>query len=696
MAILSKIRERSMFLIIIIGLALFAFVLDPSTLGDFFNSSKVNQVGEVNGESISLQEFTAELEAYKQQVGNGVTEMQASKSVWDNIVRKKIYQNQLAQAGITVGEADVWNEVINAPSVKDNPQFQNEVGFFDEVKFKQFLADTKLNNPEMWGAWSNYMTQIRDNGERNTYNNLVTAGLGASLKEGESQYFADNTKLTSQFVFVPYTSIVDSLVTVSKGEIEAYIKAHSNDFKVEESRDISYVQFNIAATTEDENAIKASLSELIEDFKNTSNESVFLSENDSDTSIDDSFKFQREINATVASEIFTGAKGDVFGPYKEQGYFKISKITDVTSMPDSARASHILIPFLGAQRAAADITRTQGEAKILADSILNVVKSNRNKFEDLAKTMSSDLGSGAKGGDLDWFTYNRMTPEFRDFVFEGNTGDIDVVETPFGFHIIKIDGQKNKQTALKLATLSRQIIASEATESAVFQKSEQFALATSKDKKFFDVAKENNYVARPAIGLKVLDENVPGLGNQRQIISWAFSNDTKPGDFKRFDLEGSHVVAFVTAKTEKGLMSAAKATNSVKPILINQKKAKLIGDKFNGSTLADIAKDNNTDVRNASGINLKSPTLSGAGSEPKVVGAMYNAEINKVYKNIEGNRGVYAFAVTNKELPTALPNYETTRKSIAESIKTKTFAIYEAIKNASDVEDYRSNLYTSN
>ncbi|QVY67360.1 peptidylprolyl isomerase [Polaribacter sp. Q13] len=696
MAILSKIRERSMFLIIIIGLALFAFVLDPSTLGDFFNSSKVNKVGEINGESISRQEFSAELEAYKQQVGNGVTEMQASKNVWDNIVRKKIYQNQLSEAGITVGEADVWNEVINAPSVKDNPQFQNAAGLFDEAKFKQFLADTKENNPDMWRAWSNYMTQIRDNGERNTYNNLVTAGLGASLKEGEAQYFVDNTKLSSQFVFVPYTSIADSLINVSKGEIESYIKANANNFKVDESRDISYVKFDITASLEDENNIKASVAELIEDFKSATNDTEFLSENDSDTSIDNNFKFQKEINATVASEIFKGTKGDVFGPYKEQGYFKISKITAVTNMPDSARASHILIPFIGAQRVAPNVTRTQDEAKILADSILTVVKRNKNKFADLAKTLSSDIGSGAKEGDLGWFTYNRMTPKFRDFVFEGSKGDIGVVETPFGFHVIRIDGQKNNQKALKLATYSRQIIASEATENEIFQKAEQFALATSKDKKFFEIAKENKYITRPAIGLKVLDENVPGLGNQRQIISWAFGKDTKPGDFKRFDLEGSHVVAFVTAKTEKGLMSAAKATNTVKPILINQKKAKLIADKFNGSTLADIAKENNTNVRNASGINLKSPTLSGAGSEPKVVGAMFNAELNKVYKNIEGNKGVYAFAVINKQLPTTLPNYEVARKSIAEARKAKTFTMYEALKKASDVEDNRSNLYVGN
>ena len=696
MAVLSKIRERSMFLIIIIGLALFAFVLDPSTLGDFFNSSKVNEIGEINGESISRQEFAADLEAYKQQVGPRVSEMQASKTVWENIVRKKIYKNQLSEAGITVGEADVWSEVINAPSVKDSPQFQNEAGLFDEAKFKQFLADTKENNKEMWAAWSNYMNQIKDNAERNTYNNLVTAGLGSSLKEGEFQYFADNTKLNAQFVFVPFTSVADSLISVSKAEINAYIKENANNFKVEESRDISYVHFNIAPTVEDENTIKGLVAGFIEDFKSATNDKEFLNENDSDTNIDENFKYENTVNKTVASTIFKGSKGDVFGPYKDQGQFKIAKITEVSQLADSAKASHILIPFLGAQRVAPDVTRTEEEAKVLADSILNVVKRSKSKFAKLAKDFSSDKGSSEKGGFYDWFNYSRMTPGFRDFVFEGKTGDIGVVKTPFGFHVIKIDGQKNKQTVLKLATFGRKIIASEATENAVFQKAEQFSLAISKDKKFFDVAKENKYVTKPAIGIKALDESVPGLGNQRQIITWAFGKDTKPGDFKRFDLEGSHVVAFVTAKTEKGLLSAAKATNRVKPILVNKKKAKLIADKFNGSSLQDIAKENATTVRNGNGVTLKSPTLSGAGSEPKVVGAMFNAELNKVYKNIDGNRGVYAFTVTNKELPTALPNYETARKGISDARKRKTFVMYEAIKKASDIEDNRANLYIGN
>lgn len=684
-----------MFLIIIIGLALFAFVLDPSTLGDFFNSNKVNEIGEINGEAISRQQFANELESYKQQSGGRVSEMQAAKTVWDNIVRKKIYTNQLEEAGITIGEADVWNEVVNAQFVQSNPQYQNEAGLFDENKFKQFLATEKENKSQLWSQWSNYMNQIRDNSERNTYNNLVTAGLGASLKEGEAEYMIDNTKLNAQFVYVPYTTIADSLVKIKKSEVEGYIKSHADEFKVEASRDISYVKFDIVATPEDEQAIKNDVATLIEDFKTTDNDAVFLSENDSDSNINSNFQFKSSVNQEIADQLFDGNKGDVVGPYKDKDAFKISKVTEVTEMPDSARASHILIPFVGSQRVAPDVTRTEEEAKKLADSLLAVVKRRKSKFADLAKEFSSDKGSGAKGGDLDWFNYTRMTPAFRDYTFEGKKGDIDVVQSPFGFHIIKIDDQKNKQKVLKLATYSRKIVASEATENAVFRQAKEFELAVSKGSNFAEVAKDKNYKTKPAVGLKSLDENVPGIGNQRQIVSWTFNSDTEVGSFKSFDLEGSHVVAFVTASEEKGLMSVDKAINRVRPILINEKKAALLKDKLKGTDLQEIAKSNTTSVRTASSITLKSPTLSGVGIEPKVVGAMFNAELNKVYNSIEGSKGVFAFKVTNKEMPTALPNYDANRKRIAEARKKQTFKIYEAIKKASDIEDNRAVMYSN-
>jgi peptidylprolyl isomerase/peptidyl-prolyl cis-trans isomerase D len=707
MAILSKIRERSMFLIIIIGLALFAFVLDPSTLGDFFTSSKVNEVGEVNGETISTQEFAEAVDQYKQQAGSSVSEMQAAKAVWDNIVRKKIYKNQLVEAGITIGEQDVWNEIINAPSVSNNPQFQNEIGLFDELKFKQFLADTKENNQEMWSAWSNYMNQIKENAETNTYNSLVTAGLGASLKEGETEYLIENTKLSGKFVYVPYSSVADSLVQIKKSEIASYIKENENKFKVEATRNISYVKFDIKATPEDEAAIKQNVAMLIEDaldrnnearvgLKNTADYKDFLAENSADLNLDLGYKFNASINQSVANEIFSGNKGDVFGPYKDQGFFKISKITEISKMPDSVRASHILIPFIGSQRAAQDVTRTKEQANKLADSILKVVQRRGSKFAALAKDFSSDKGSGAKGGDLDWFNYSRMTPAFRDFTFANKKGSVGVVETPFGYHVIRVDKTKNTQKVLKLATFARKIIPSEATENDFFQKAEQFALAISKTKDYSALAKENNYNLKQAVGLKVLDENVPGLGNQRQIVSWAFKGDSDTGSFNRFDLEGSYVVAVVTAKSKKGLMSVEKAINSVRPILLNEKKAALISDKLQGDSLEEIAKANNTTVRTANNVNLKSSSLSGVGSEPRVSGAMYSAELDKIYSSVVGSRGVFSFILNKRELPTALPNYEASRNRIAQSRKRMTFKIYEAIKNAAEVEDNRANMYVSN
>lgn len=706
MAILSKIRDRSLALILVIGLALFAFVLDPSTIEDFLSSSKVNTVGEVAGETISRKEFSEALEAYKAQVGNRITEMQASNTVWNSLVRQKVYQAQLAEAGITVGESDVWNALIETPSIKNNPQYLNEVGLFDQEKLKEFLATIKEDESQKttWIAWTNYMSQIKENLENTTYNTLITAGLGASLKEGEMQYFNDNTKVTSQYVYIPYTTVADSLIKVTKSEIDTYIKAHASTYKVEASRDLKIVKFDILPTAEDEAAIKNEVAELLNDkgeykgLKNTTDLEEFFE--NSDIPLDKTYNFKSTVSVEIAAAVFNGKKGDVFGPYKDRGYFKITKLIEVTQMPDSVKGAHILIPFIGSVSASQETTKTEAQAKKSADSILSLVRRNKKKFAAIADEINPD-GTKGKGGDIGWITKNvayspNFDTDFAGYLFFNKKRTIRVVKTKFGYHIIRIDALKNKQKAVKLATFARRIDASVATENVIFQNAETLALELSNGKNFDEAVEERKLTSQPAIGLKVLDENVPGVGNQREIITWAFNSENKVGDFKRFDTDKGHVVIVITNQRQEGLMSAKKALSGVRPILANQKKAAIISKKMNASTLEDIAKANNITIKNSSAITLNAPVISGVGFEPKIVGAMSSAKENTLFSKVEGNKGVFAFVVTKKELPVALPNYDSYRKRIASQRKNQTRNMYEAIKKAANIKDDRSTFYGIN
>lgn len=701
MAILSKIRERSVFLIIVVGLALVAFVVDPSTISDFLNSTKVNEVGEVNGETISRQEFATALENYRAQAGNRVSEMQAAKTVWNNLVSQKIYEKQLAEAGITVGEEDILNSLYENPQIQNDPQFQTE-GIFDKAKLKEFLATARAEGGERWASLRQNFAAIKTNLQRTIYNNLVGSGLGASLKEGENEYIIDNTSLTGEVVYVPYTNVVDSLVTIKKPEVEAYVKNHASEFEVEASRDINFVKFAIEATPEDENDIKKAVEGLINDktengisiggFKSATDYALFFSETKSDLPYNDAVQYKSQVPQVIAEKLFEGKEGDVFGPYKDAGYYKLSKITEVLELPDSVQARHILIPFQGSRSATAETTQTEEDAKKTADSLATVVKANKSKFADLAKEFSVDKSNSEKGGELDWFNYSRMVPEFRDFTFTGKKGDVGVVKTAFGFHVIDIQDQKNFQNAIKLATFGRKIEASEATENAVYQKAETFAQELSNGSKIDELAEKDNLKVSPAVGLKVLDENVPSLGNEREIVTWSFEKDLEIGDYKRFDVDGGYVVAVLTGKTEEGLMSGDKAITKVRPILLKEKKAAILEDKFSASSLEEIATANKQSKRNVSNVSLKSPTLTGIGFEPKVVGAMLNAKENQLYK-VAGDKGYFAFVVTKKELPTALPNYETYRTRIANQRKNKSYQMLEAIKKASDIENEVGSTY---
>ncbi|XCF07067.1 SurA N-terminal domain-containing protein [Tamlana crocina] len=703
MAVLNKIRQRSLFLILIIALALFSFVLaDLFRNSEALTSKSQNVVATINGKDITREDFLQKVEAAQRQAGPNATNTQVMNRVWEQEVRQAVMETQFEELGITV-EKDQIRDLLKT-ALSSSPEFLNEAGMFDENKLNEYIANLKETSAAGYQSWINYEKQLSLNALNQNYFNMVKAGLTGTLTEGELEHKLEGNKVDIKYVQVAYSTIADSTVQVSKSDISNYIKENKKQFEVEESRDIRYVKFEETASVEDEAAIKAELETYINgrlvDERGRKDTIVAFSQvkdneeyinviASSDIKFDDRFVFKSSLPTEFADDIYNLNEGEVYGPYKHDGYFKVSKVVAVKQIPDSAKVRHILIPFIGAQSAQPDVTQTEAEAKATADSLLAVLKRNRSKFEDFVTEFSSDQGSVNNGGRYDWHPYNTMVPEFNEFEFEGKTGDLGVVKTIFGFHIIEIEGQKDKKKAVQVGTIARTIEPSETTSNKVFRDASNFEIEAGKDD-FEAVAKENNFAVRPVNGIKALDESIPGVGNQRPIVRWAFNEDSETGDIKRFNVPGGYVIAQLVAKHEAGLMSVEDATARVLPIIKKEKKAEIIRDRISASTLEDLAAAENTTVRTANGVNMKSPTISGAGREPLVVGAAFGLEEGETSNLIDGANGVYLIQVVKKTPAVELDNYQAAANRVEiQKSSAANSKVYNALKEAADIEDNR-------
>lgn len=706
MAVLNKIRQRSVFLIIIIALALFSFVLaDVIRNGGLSSQKSQNTIATINGEEMDRAQFARQVEAYTRNMGPNASTSQAVQRVWEMNLRQVLLQEQLEELGVRVEEAHI-KEMMRT-EMASNPNFLNEAGMFDENKLQEYVATLKNTSPQAYQQWLNYETSVADAAREQVYFNLVRAGVGATLLEGEQAYRFANDNVDLRFVNIPYTSVPDSEVEVSKAEIKEYMEAHKEQFEGEASRDIRYVLFQENASAEDEAAIKEEMlsylkdrveynavtqtNDTIQGFGKTEDYESFVNET-SDIRYSDAYLFRDDIPEDISDSIFQLQEGDIYGPYKTNSYWNLSRVVEVTQVPDSAKASHILVAFQGSP-VGAGVTRTKAEAEALADSIAGVVRQDETKFAELALAYSADASNKEAAGDLGWFTPGTMVGPFNDFVFSNPEGTIGVVETQFGYHVIDIQEQTAPQDAIKLATVSREIQPSEKTLNDLYTKVTQFELA-AKEGNFEEVAEKDGLEVRPVKEIGVLEENIPGLGGQRQIVQWAFEEETEAGEIKRFDIPQGYVVVQVTAASEKGLPSVESASSRVIPILQKEKKAEIIKARISGNTLQEIAANQDVEVNRADAVNRNSPVLPGAGTEPFVVGVAFGMEEGEVSEPLTGETGVFVIEVTGKNPAAELESYRSfaARETTAQRTTVQP-EVVEALKKTAEIEDNRARFY---
>ena len=715
MAILNKIRQQSFVLILVIAMALFAFILSGLFDGSASYASKSeNVIASINGKDIDRDDFMAKVENAQRQFAGSLTNTQAMNRVWDQEVNDAVMNAQYDALGLTV-ERDQMRDLLRL-GLASFEEFKNEDGIYDENKLNEFIANLRAISPQTamlggspinYEAWTNYENNMAVTGKQQTYFNMVKAGLAGTLAEGELDYKLDNDKVDFRYIRIPFTTIADSTITVTKSDISSYINKNKSQYEVDESRDIRFVEFKEEASLEDETAIQNDLKGLLEDkeeyveaskstetvigFKNTTDDDGFLAANSAVKLFDD-YMFKANLPIEHADSIWNLNKGELYGPYKNNNMFMISKVIDVKQIADSVKVRHILIPFAGAVQAAPDVVKTDAEAKVTADSILNVVKSNRSKFQDLL-TLSSDLVSNQNDGEIEFAYTAGMAPEFKAFAFDNKVRDLDVVRTDFGYHIIEILSQGDKQKAIKVGNLARAIEASDATVDRVFNETSKFEIAVA-DKDFAEVSNESGYTVKPVSAVKELDEAIPGLGSQRSIVRWAYEDGVKVGDIKRFNIPGGYAVLQLTAINEEGLMSTEKASITALPAIRKEKKAELIKARISGATLEDIAASESQTVQTALAVTMKTPTVSGAGNEPKVVGTAFGLGEGTVSKPIQGNTGVFVIQATKITLGAGLPNYQAAANRIGTAkATTVNTALLEALKKAAKIEDNRATFY---
>ena len=707
MAILNSIRKRGVFLIIIIALALFSFILaDVIRNGGFSSEKSLTTVATINGETLTRDIFMKQVELTQRNLGENGTTAQAINMVWDRELRNVLQQQQYDALGLTAQKEQLEESL--RMGLASNPTFQDADGVFSSLKVQEYIANVKATNPTAYQQWLDYENNLKSGALQTTYYNMIKAGMRSTLSEGEQEYRYQNDKINMQYVYVPYTSIPDTDVSVTDSEIEAYIRKNAADYEQTPQVDVQFVSFSEAPSDLDiadaETAITSLLkdrevynsnikaTEILKGLENTQDYQNFINDN-SDVPFQDRYFFKSDIPEAIAEDLFATPLNGIYGPYKLGNNNNISKVIGITQMPDSVQSRHILIRYQGSFRASDAITRSKEDAKAMADSIAGVLKRNKNKFEDLAKTLSDDKSNSDTGGDLGYSGPGKLTKDFNDFIFDNKTGTLGVVETEFGFHVVEVQEQKNKQKAMKFATISKEIEASEKTLNEVFANASRFEVAAQKGD-FSQIAKTQELALKPVNKIGALDATIPGVGSNRSIVNWAFGEDVSVGDVKRFSILDGYVVVQLTRKSPKGLMSIAEASSLVMPKLRNAYKAKQIMATISGDDLDAIASSQGSTVQNATAITMAAPTIPGAGAEPEVVGAAFAKAAGETTNLIAGEKGVFKVRVTAVNNAPALENYASYANQLnsaaTPAVNTK---VYQALKNAAEIEDNRANFF---
>lgn len=701
MATLEKIRTRAGVLVaVVIGLALIAFVLGDlvNSGGSLFNQSQM-ELAEINGNSIPFNLYQSKIEESEnlqkmlsnQNSIDEQTSLRIREQVWQDMLRSNVMDPEYGKLGLEI-HPDELLDMVQGKNIHPiiSHQFADpQTGVLNRDYLASFLQNMD-RDANMKFYWLFLEKEIVKDRAFTKYTNLVRKGLYATSLQAKRTLNDREHKVDFDYVVARLSTIPDSLVAISNSDLKSYYSRHKNDYRQDESRDVEYVVFQVEPLSDDVKAAEDYVLKAKEELVASEDPKQYVALN-SDVQPNLKYLNKSEIPQEFQSWAFDAKVGDVEGPYTDGMAFKIARVVDIKMLPDSVKARHILIAPKMRGEAAKKIVKDR------ADSLMNVIKKGNADWNSLALRYSDDPGSKEKGGDLGWFGNGVMVAEFDKACFEGKKGDVQLIETNYGYHIIQVVDKSKETKKVQIAVLEREIVASSQTIQKKFVEASTFAAQCGSFEQFNNAVAEHKLTKHTANNLLQNDRNIAGLDSPRELIRWAFKTE-KEKVSTIFEFGSKYVVAIVTVARKEGVAPIEQVAHDVKARVMREKKLQMLKEKVSeamagGASLNDIAQKLNTGVEKAEKVSFASYTLPNAGFEPAVLGVASSSAEGVVRGPIEGNGGVFVLAVLASNSDThGDETIEKHRISSGYGARA-TYEAYEALKKNAKIVDKRYNFY---
>lgn len=704
MALIKQIRQRTGLAIGVIAVGLIFFLVGGDILGpnSMILGSSRTTVGEIAGDKISYDEYVQKIEevklSFQQNTGRNPTENELfsiREQAWQALIVERVFATQYEKLGLVVSDAELVDMVQGKNIVAElRRQLTNpETGEFDRQQLVAFLQSLENADPQQQMFWAQQEKLFADSRMRIKYDNMLAMSEYSTTSEGRLQHKMANTVADVSHLHIPYYVVSDSLVSVSESDLRNHINKNKERYKVTQSRDLEYISFTLAPSSEDSAAVLREINSLTAELKETDSDSVFVIRNSESPNAFRTVLPGDPLPENLTANVEDLQAGQVYGPYlTNRSSYVTYKITDKFDGEPRMRASHILLGTEGLDEAGKAQVRAQ------AQEVLDEVNRTGN-FEAAAMQHGQDA-TAQRGGDLGWFAKDDFIEEFADVVFATRSEGVinRLVETEYGYHIIKVTALPNTLT-YKLAILELELIASDITRNEVFRNADYFAANSNNPKSFRENAERENYQILRANGVGPSARSLNNMSGAREIVRWAFNEGSVGQVSSVFELDDAYVVALLVGKTEEGTadLNDASTRDQVLSEVKNEKKAAYIIDKIKGLETLEAMKEIFPDASLGStpDLRLNASVIPGVGFAPKAVGAIFGMKSSgQLSKPVQEDIGVIVAQLNNLTPAPEIADFTRYQNEVAQNASQRTsYMIMMAMEDLAEVKDYRYRFF---